>query len=243
MCEKSTKETVHTGRTEPTSWPIDVLWTATDHVSTAHALPPGNCDLRCLVKPEISACKSSCNGQMVWIKEWANPNFSLRERKGMKPSYPRAAFGIAGLQTKHLQVPEWRLLCTVLTYHIAWITGMWLRHFLSHLKFNWAGPIPFIFRTNSSLEFHSLLDMTYTLWKKKKGGILSVPFELAHNPNFSQPDASGPAGVEPGSGNRCGKAGVGVKKGIGNMEREEDSRQKFSLHESHHGEREDTRIP
>lgn len=159
----------------------------------------------------------------------------------MKPSYLRAAFGITGLKTKHLQVPEWSILCTVLTYHTAWITGMWLRHFLSHLKFNRAGPIPFIFWTNSSLEFHSFLDMTYTLWKK--GRILSVPFELAHNRNFSQPDASGSSGIEPGSGNRCGKEGVWVKKGIGNMEREEDSRQKFSLHESWHGEREDTHIP
>lgn len=47
------------------------------------------------------------------------------------------------------------------------------RYFLSHLKFNWAGPIPFIFRTNSSFKFHFLLDMAYALWKK--GQILSVP--------------------------------------------------------------------
>lgn len=83
--------------------------------------------------------------------------------------------------------------------------------------------------------------MTYTLWKK--GRILSVPFELAHNQNFSQPDASGSAGIEPGSGNRCGKDEVWLKKGTGNMEREEDSKQKFSLHESWHRETEDTHIP
>lgn len=67
ICEKSTNETPDTGRTDTTSWLID----ATDSngpcvcCSAAHVLPPGNPDLKSLVKPETSACKSSCNGQMV----------------------------------------------------------------------------------------------------------------------------------------------------------------------------------
>lgn len=67
MCEKSTNEAPDTGRTDTTSGPID----ATDRSgpcvcrSAAHVLPPGNCDLKRLVKPETSAYKSSCNGQMV----------------------------------------------------------------------------------------------------------------------------------------------------------------------------------
>lgn len=120
----------------------------------------------------------------------------------------------------------------VLTYHTTWITGMWLRHFSSHLKFNWAGPIPFIFCTNSSSGFQTWLTPC-----GKKERILSVPLKLAHNRNFSQPDASGYAGMELGSGNRWGKEGVWLREGIGNKKREEASRQELSLHESWHRER------
>lgn len=83
------------------------------HVPAAQVLPPGKHDLKGPLKWEIFACKGSCDGQMVWIKEWANPNFSLRKRKEMKPSYLRAAFGITGPKTKHLQVSERGLLCTM----------------------------------------------------------------------------------------------------------------------------------
>lgn len=62
---------------------------------------------------------------------------------------------------------------------------------------------------------------------------------LAHNWIFGKLDASGSAGIESGAGNRCGKEGLGVKKGTENMEREGLKAEVQPLL-SWHGEREGT---
>lgn len=203
------------------------------HVPAAQVLPPGKHDLKGPLKREIFACKGSCDGQMVWIKEWANPNFSLRKRKEMKPSYLRAAFGITGPKTKHLQVSERGLLCTMcwlIIPHELQGCGSDTSRAISSLT----GLGPSLLSSAQTLARGFRHDL-HPVEKKKR--ILSVPLKLAHNRNFSQPDASGYAGMEPGSGNRWGKEGVWLREGIGNMEREKASRQEFSLHESWHRER------
>lgn len=115
-------------------------------------------------------------------------------------------FGIAGSkQSTRRCLKEGCLLCADLSNHTIYRDVG--RHCLSHLKFNWAGPIPFIFSTNSSFKFHSILDVASTLWKKRTDPVCSM---LAHNWIFGKSDASGSAGIEPAAGNRCGKEGLRV---------------------------------